>query len=97
LQLDEAEARRLDYAKSIGFQPYAAVPNVPDPVLDAFRVLLDHMQKTDQHLADICKSMKQINPKFCAEIDNSLSQNDQAIIEEIQRECQNNAHNSDAT
>lgn len=90
--LDEEESRRIDYAKSIGFQPYAAV-NVPDPVMDAFRVLLDHMQKTDKKLQDMCHSMKEINPAFTSPVNNSLSKDDQAIIEEIKRECNLNNNN----
>lgn len=85
LSLDDS--RRMNYAKSLGFQPYAAVPNASDPVMDGFRILLDHMQKTDQRLQDICTSLSQVNPEFCVQRQKPLSKDDQAIIEEIKREC----------
>lgn len=85
LSLDDS--RRMNYAKSLGFQPYAAVPNTSDPVMDGFRILLDHMQKTDQRLQDICTSLSQVNPEFCVQRQKPLSKDDQAIIEEIKREC----------
>ncbi|XID75849.1 serine O-acetyltransferase [Alkanindiges sp. WGS2144] len=82
------DSRRINYAKSIGFQPYAAVPNTSDPMMDAFRILLDHMQKTDQRLEDICNSLTQIDPDFCMKSQEPLplSEEDQAVIEEIKRE-----------
>lgn len=85
------DVRRMDYAKSLGFQAYAAAPNVSDPVMDAFRILLDHMQKTDQRLEAICSSLSDVNPDFCMQHQKPLSKDDQAVIEEIKRECDLNA------
>lgn len=93
LSLDDS--RRINYAKSLGFQPYAAVPNASDPVMDGFRILLDHMQKTDQRLQDICTSLSQVNPEFYVQRQKPLSQDDQAIIEEIKRECDLSAYSND--
>lgn len=86
-ELPSDDSRRLEYAKTIGFQPYATNPDIADPVMGAFRILLDHMQKTDQRLEDICKNLLQMNPDFCAQKTKPLSANDQAVIEEIKREC----------
>ncbi len=86
--LNQDDSRRLDYAKSIGFQPYAAVPNLPDPVMDAFRILLDHMQKTDHRLHEVCASLSDIDPKFINPSEKPLSKVDQAIIDELKKECQ---------
>lgn len=85
------DVRRMDYAKSLGFQAYAAAPSVSDPVMDAFRILLDHMQKTDQRLEAICSSLSDVNPDFCMQHQKPLSKDDQAVIEEIKRECDLNA------
>ncbi len=87
-QLSEDDSRRIDYARSIGFQPYAAVPNLPDPVMDAFRVLLDHMQKTDHRLHDICATLSDINPGYATPTEKPLSKADQAIIDALKKECQ---------
>lgn len=86
--LNQDDSRRLDYAKSIGFQPYAAAPNLPDPVMDAFRILLDHMQKTDHRLHEVCASLSEIDPKFTNPREKPLSKIDQAIIDELKKECQ---------
>jgi serine O-acetyltransferase len=85
--LSQEDSRRLDYAKSIGFQPYAATPNLPDPVMDAFRILLDHMQKTDHRLHEICASLSDIDPKFINPSEKPLSKIDQAILDELKKEC----------
>lgn len=86
--LSQEDSRRMDYAKSIGFQPYAAAPDLPDPVMDAFRILLDHMQKTDHRLHEICASLSDIDPKFTTPSEKPLSKVDQAIIEDLKKECQ---------
>jgi serine O-acetyltransferase len=86
--LDKEDSRRLDYAKSIGFQPYAATPNIPDPVMDAFRVLLDHMQKTDHNLQQIYHSVKKCNPEFHAILQETCSNDERVMRAEIKRECQ---------
>lgn len=86
--LSQEDSRRMDYAESIGFQPYAAAPNVPDPVMDAFRILLDHMQKTDLRLHEICASLSHVDPQFIASSEKPLSKTDQAILEDLKKECQ---------
>lgn len=85
--LDQEDSRRLDYAQSIGFQPYAAEPNIPDPVMNAFKVLLDHMQKTDHNLQEIYKNLKQCNPDFHAILEEPCSRAEQVMRDEIKREC----------
>ncbi len=81
--LNAAEHQQiLDYAQSIGFQPYALAPNLPDPMVDAVRTLLNHLQSTDQRLDALCKSVQQINPSFCDQKCQPLSVDDFAIIQE---------------
>lgn len=90
--LSHDDTRRLDYAKSLGFQPYAAMPNSGDPMMEGFKILLDHMQETDHLLEQMCMSLHKVNPEFCNKQHIPLSQNDQAIIEEIKREYDLNTH-----
>lgn len=90
--LSHDDTRRLDYAKSLGFQPYAAMPNASDPMMEGFKILLDHMQETDHLLEDICKSLNKVNPDFCNKRHVPLSDDDQATIEEIKREYDLNSH-----
>ena len=77
----EQRSQILDYANSIGFQPYAAAPDLPDPVADAFRVLLNHMQSTDKRIDKMCESVCQLNPKFCDEKIQPLNETDLSIIQ----------------
>lgn len=77
----EQRSQILDYANSIGFQPYAAAPDLPDPVADAFRVLLNHMQSTDKRIDKMCESVCQLNPKFCDEKNQPLNETDLSIIQ----------------
>ena len=90
--LSHDDSRRLNYAKSLGFQPYAAMPNSTDPMMEGFKILLDHMQETDHLLEDICKSLNKVNPDFCNKRHVPLSEDDQAVIEEIKREYDLNTH-----
>lgn len=60
------EARRQAYASRIGFSPYAgASPDLPDPILDAIRVLLDHMQRSDKRVDEVARALCELHPDFC--------------------------------
>jgi serine O-acetyltransferase len=63
--LGEEEEARRHFAAKIGFQAYAATPDLPDPVVEALRVLLDHMQATDKRLDLMCSALKRVNVDFC--------------------------------
>lgn len=60
----EEQARR-DYAAKIGFQAYAANPDLPDPVLDAMRDLLDHLQASERRMDMFCKALKEAGIDVC--------------------------------
>lgn len=90
--LSHEDSRRLNYAKSLGFQPYAAMPHSTDPMMEGFKILLDHMQETDHLLEDMCKSLNKVNPDFCNKRHVPLSEDEQATIEEIKREYDLNSH-----
>ncbi len=67
LQLGEEEQARRHYAAKIGFQAYAAAPDLPDPVVEALRILLDHMQAQDKRLDKMCAALQRVNGDFCDE------------------------------
>jgi serine O-acetyltransferase len=79
----------IDYAKSIGFQPYAIAPNLPDPVADAFRILLNHMQSTDRRIDTMCNTVRELNPTFCDEKNQPIKAADLPIIQDIHAEAKN--------
>lgn len=58
LQDDPAEQARRAFAEKIGFQAYAASPDLPDPVVEAIRHLLDHMQQADTRMDRMCEGKK---------------------------------------
>lgn len=62
---DAVEQERRAYAEKIGFQAYAAAPDLADPVLEALRHLLDHMRQSDARMDGMCESLRRINPEFC--------------------------------
>jgi len=83
-KLDNADHKKiLDYAQSIGFQPYAATPDLPDPVAEAFRILLSHMQSTDRRIDTMCETVRQINPAFCDKRNQPLKADDLVIIQDV--------------
>ena len=64
-EVDAVEQARRDYAAKIGFQAYAANPDLPDPVLDAMRDLLDHMQANEARMDMFCKALKEAGINVC--------------------------------
>ena len=67
LQLGEEEQARRHFAAKIGFQAYAAAPDLPDPVVEALRILLDHMQGQDKRLDRMCAALQRVSGDFCDE------------------------------
>ena len=76
------EQSRLEFAQKIGFQAYAATPDLPDPVVEALRVLLDHMQATDKRLDKMCGALKRVNKDFCDERPDELKAEDLVVMQE---------------
>ena len=64
-ELDAAEQERRAFAEKIGFQAYAASPDLPDPVVEAIRHLLDHMRQADARMDRMCDTLCRMNPTFC--------------------------------
>ena len=51
----EAEARREAMAKKIGFAAYGQSKDMPDPIENAIKTMLDHMHKVDEEIENIKK------------------------------------------
>ncbi|MEL0027957.1 MAG: serine O-acetyltransferase EpsC, partial [Perlucidibaca sp.] len=62
---DPQEQARRDFAARIGFQAYAANPDLPDPVLEAMRDLLDHLQASDARMDKFCQALKEAGINVC--------------------------------
>ncbi len=64
----EAERRRAAIAEKIGFEAYGIANGMPDPVAEAIRQLLDHTQKVDGKLTQMCESLRQQGLQGCDQI-----------------------------
>lgn len=80
-----------DLANAIGFQAYGTAPDLPDPVAQAIQVLLDHMQSTDRRIDVMANALCKLSPQFCDPKAEPLSQEALAIMQEIKRDCQQQA------
>ncbi len=65
-----------DYADSIGFQAYGAMPDAADPVVEGFQTLLAHMQEQDRQIETLKDALCRLDPKFCRGEASSLGQDD---------------------
>ncbi|MEY4517399.1 MAG: serine O-acetyltransferase [Pseudomonadota bacterium] len=79
--------QRLDYARSIGFQPYATAPDLPDPVAEAVSILLDHMQATDRRIDAMSSTLCALNPAFCDQKNLPFSAQALAILQTMKQNC----------
>ncbi len=87
---NEQEARRRDYAESIGFQPYAATQDQTDPMLEGMRVLLDRIQNNEKRMNNLCHRLSLLDPTFKNQSQTAqpFSDEELKIIEEVRRECE---------
>ena len=89
-QIEQDEARRRDYAESIGFQPYATTQDQSDPILEGIRVLLDRMQQNEKRMNTLCQRLSLLDPTFNGQKQKTqpFSKEELKIIEEVRRECE---------
>lgn len=78
----DSDDAREQYAKQIGFQAYGALPDLPDPVVDGFKKLLDHLQTTDSQINALKKAVCKLDPDFCDKKIESLLAADISIIDD---------------
>ncbi len=86
---DQDEARRRDYAQSIGFAPYATTADQSDPILEGMRVLLDRIQHNETRMNNLCQRLSELDPTFKKESQDEqpFSDEELKILEEVRREC----------
>ena len=51
-------------AKKMGFDAYGLSRDMPDPVANAIAAMLDHIQKLDDQLVRVCKTLHQIDSRM---------------------------------
>ncbi|MBR5557865.1 MAG: serine O-acetyltransferase [Acinetobacter sp.] len=95
---NDEEARRRDYAQSIGFQPYATTQDQADPILDGMRVLLDRIQLNEKRMNTLCQRLSLLDPSFKKPQQNEqpFSMEELQIFEDIRRECEAQSSQSKA-
>tara|TARA_B100000745_G_scaffold50422_3_gene30142 strand:- start:601 stop:1407 length:807 start_codon:yes stop_codon:yes gene_type:complete len=57
---EPAEQSNHEMAQKIGFDAYAATKDSPDPVAEAFHMMLDHMQAVDKKLNVMSKALNEL-------------------------------------
>ncbi len=85
---DPQEQARRDFAAKIGFQAYAANPDLPDPVLEAMRDLLDHLQASDARMDKFCKTLQEAGINVCDQKPEALRAETLATVQAHQPERQ---------
>ena len=63
----EEERRRVAMAEKIGFEAYGVTDDMPDPVAEALRTLLDHMHAVDTKIDHMCKALAEQGIRGCDE------------------------------
>ncbi|PQA36715.1 serine O-acetyltransferase [Amnimonas aquatica] len=79
---DAREQARRDYAAKIGFQAYAATPDLPDPVIAAMRDLLDHLQASDARMDRLCQTLRDAGIDVCNQRPDAISAETLATVQE---------------
>jgi serine O-acetyltransferase len=60
----EADARRSETARRLGFDAYGQTQDMPDPVANAINSMLDHVHATDQKIEEICRVLKAVEAQL---------------------------------
>ena len=63
----EEERKRAAMAEKIGFEAYGVTDDMPDPVAEALRTLLDHMHAVDTKIDRMCNSLAEQGIRGCDE------------------------------
>lgn len=61
------EKRRREMAEKIGFSAYGVTDDMPDPVAEAIRSLLDHMHAVDTKIDRMCEALSEQGIRGCDE------------------------------
>ncbi|MCK0537767.1 serine O-acetyltransferase [Alcanivorax quisquiliarum] len=77
---DDSERARAAMARKIGFDAYGVTDDMPDPVAQAIRSLLDHLHAVDTRLERVCTSLREQGIRGCDEEIPSLREEDFAAV-----------------
>ncbi|SDC11205.1 serine O-acetyltransferase [Acinetobacter boissieri] len=87
-QTSDTDQQREAYAKSIGFQAYAAAPHQSDPILEGINVLLDRLKHNEKQINQLNERLTKIDPKHIATIpQEQMTQEQLEILEKIRQVC----------
>lgn len=89
-----ADEQRAEYAQKIGFQAYGALPDMPDPVIDGFKKLLDQLHTTDQQINTLKQAMCKLDPEFCDVKYEPLTEKDIELINDSKKQDAPNKNSS---
>lgn len=62
---EQQEERRRAMAEKIGFDAYGMTPDMPDPIANSIRSMLDHMHAVDEKLTGMCRAMQEAGINIC--------------------------------
>lgn len=62
---EQQEERRRAMAEKIGFDAYGMTPDMPDPIANSIRSMLDHMHAVDEKLTGMCRAMQDAGINIC--------------------------------
>ncbi|MBF7684528.1 serine O-acetyltransferase [Acinetobacter sp. B10A] len=84
----ETEQQREAYAKSIGFQAYAASPHQSDPILEGMNILLDRLKQNEKQICLLNSRLTALDPKYAQSVhQEQMTQEQLEILENIQQVC----------
>lgn len=78
--VDDGERVRAAMARKIGFDAYGVTDDMPDPVAQAIRSLLDHLHAVDTRLDRVCTSLREQGIRGCDEETPALREEDFAAV-----------------
>lgn len=86
----EAERNREEMAKKIGFEAYGVTNDMPDPVQQAIRSLLDHMHAVDTKIDRMCSALREQGIRGCDEKLPALRESDFEMVEDNEPSSRDN-------
>lgn len=93
------EKSRKEYAESIGFQAYSAIPNQGDPLIEGVKILLDRMQHQERCLNGLADRLCILDPSSLAanlNQENRLNNKELEFIEKLKKECEESLKNDES-
>ena len=64
VQRTDAEKKREDIARKMGFDAYGATQDMSDPVADTVNRMLDHIHKMDERMDEMCAQIHHLDAEF---------------------------------